>query len=120
MPARSARDLVADAKTRIREITPADALALRHLPGAAVFVDVREPNEWSLGHIPGAVHLPRGWLEFRIEGLVPRDVTVVAYCGGGDRSALAADTLRAMGYGDVASLAGGFTGWVDAGGDVED
>ena len=83
-------------------------------------VDVREPNEWNLGHVPGAVHVPRGWLEFKIEGLARRDQKVVLYCAGGDRSALAADALRAMGYADVASMAGGFRAWYEGGGDVED
>ena len=120
MTFRTPADLVADAKARITEISAADLRAMREGGAAPVVVDVREPNEWNLGHVPGAVHIPRGWLEFKIEGAAGPDDKVVVYCAGGDRSALAADTLRAMGYRDVASLAGGFRAWYEAGGDVED
>jgi rhodanese-related sulfurtransferase len=82
-------------------------------------VDVREDREWNLGHIPGAAHMSRGTLEGKIEQSVPRDRTVVLYCASGNRSALAADMLRQMGYTDVASMAGGFKGWVHSGGEVE-
>lgn len=116
---RSAQELVDDAKTRITEIDAPAAIAA-HDEGDAVFLDVREPNEWNLGHVPGAVHIPRGQLEGRIEGAVDRGQRVVVYCAGGSRSALAADTLQQMGYGRVASLRGGFRGWAESGGAIED
>ena len=110
-------DLVADAKSRITEIAPQDAVAQR--TPETVLLDVREPGEWNMGHVAGAVHIPRGQLENKVEGVIDRSKPIVVYCGGGSRSALAADTLRQMGYEDVTSMKGGFTGWVDAGGDVE-
>jgi len=85
-----------------------------------VFLDVREPNETNLGRIPGALLISRGNLESKVEVLVPRDAIVVVYCANGNRSAFAADTMDTMGYRSVSSLRGGFRGWVDAGGDVED
>jgi rhodanese-related sulfurtransferase len=120
MSDRSYSDLVADAKTRVPEISPADARAMRERGDDVVFIDVREPNEWTLGHVPGAVHIPRGILESNVENAAPRDGTVVLYCAGGSRSALAADTLRQMGYTDVRSMARGFRGWVEEGGEVDD
>jgi rhodanese-related sulfurtransferase len=112
------RDLVNEAKTRIREISPADAIALHTTDPDAVFIDIREPNEWNLGYIPRALHMERGNLESKIEA-VPRDRRIVLYCASGNRTALGADTLQQMGYSSVESLAGGFRGWVEAGGDVE-
>jgi rhodanese-related sulfurtransferase len=112
------RDLVSEAKTRIREISPADSIALHANDPKAVFIDIREPNEWNLGYIPRAVHMERGNLESKIEA-VPREQRIVLYCASGNRTALAADTLQQMGYSKVESLAGGFRGWVEAGGDVE-
>lgn len=115
--AKSGTDLVNEAKQRITEIDADDA---RHALGATgtVFVDVREPNEYNLGRIPGAISLPRGTIEVRGEGMLPRDREVVVYCGGGSRSALAADTLQTMGY-RVRSLRGGYRAWVEGGGPVE-
>ena len=84
-----------------------------------VFVDVREPNEYNLGRVPGAMPLPRGTIENRAESSLPRDRPLVLYCGGGSRSALAADTLQQMGWTDVRSMAGGFRSWVENGGEVE-
>lgn len=110
-------DMINDAKGRIQEVTPQAALQEQ---ASAVFLDCREPNEFNLGHIPGAVFIPRGRLEQHIEAHVTRDQRIVIYCASGNRSALGADTLQQMGYGNVASLAGGFRGWVEAGGDVED
>ena len=116
--AKSGTDLVNEAKQRITEI---DASAARVALGASdtVFVDVREPNESNLGRIPGATVLPRGTIETRGEGVLPRDRVIVAYCGGGSRSALAADTLQTMGY-DVRSLRGGYRAWAEGGAPVED
>ena len=119
MPFKSAAELIAEAKQRIKEIQPREAVALHGRGEDAVFVDIREPNEWNLGRLPGALFIPRGTLEGQIEQRVPRDRRVVLYCASGNRSALAADVLQQMGYADVASLAGGIRGWVDAGGEIE-
>jgi rhodanese-related sulfurtransferase len=116
---RSYADLLAEAKSRIRETPLADARALHAEGGAAVFLDCREPNEWNLGRIPGAVFIPRGRLESDVEARVPRDAKVVIYCANANRSAFAADTLQQMGYADVTSLAQGWNAWVAAGGPVE-
>jgi rhodanese-related sulfurtransferase len=111
-------DLVNEAKGRIREVTPEEALAL-HAQGGITFLDVRDLQEVNLGKIPGAVHISRGQIENKVEGVLSRDMPVVVYCGGGSRSALAADTLRQMGYDKVSSLAGGFRGWAENGGDID-
>lgn len=112
--------MVADAKTRIREVTPREAIAER-LAGepAPVFLDVRDPQEWNLFRIPGAVHVPLGALGERASGSVDAARRIIVYCARGNRSALAANALQEMGYGDVASLAQGIRGWMEAGGDVE-
>jgi molybdopterin/thiamine biosynthesis adenylyltransferase/rhodanese-related sulfurtransferase len=107
----SYRELLQQVKAEIDEV---DASRARELlaEGAAAAVDVRERDEWEEGHIPGAVHIPRGSLEGRIEGAVPdRSQAIVVYCAGGSRSAFAARTLEELGYENVASLAGGFTDW---------
>lgn len=116
---KSGHDLIEEAKTRIKEIDAAQAI-VEHKKGDAIFLDVREPAEWNLGHVPGAVHVPRGQLEGKIEAILPRDSNVIVYCARGSRSALAADTLRQMGYESVASLTGGFRDWADGGGDIDD
>jgi rhodanese-related sulfurtransferase len=82
-------------------------------------LDVRDPNEVNLGKIPGAVHVSRGNLETKIEALIPRSAHVIIYCASGNRSAFAAETMTAMGYANVASMAGGIRAWAEAGGDVE-
>src|SRR5712691_1971389 len=102
------RELLQGVKAEIAEIDGREAQAL---DGAAL-IDVREHDEWEQGHIPGAVHVPRGYLESRIEGVVPdRSTPVVLYCASGARSAFAAKTLAELGYENVVSLAGGFTDW---------
>ncbi len=107
------RELLQEAKANIEEIEPA---AAEERLGQAVFLDVREPDEYEQGAIPGAVHLPRGFLEFQVEGRVPdKAVPVVVYCAAGSRSAFAARTLGQLGYADVTSLAGGFNRWKDEG-----
>jgi len=116
---KSGSDLVAEAKARVKEIDAANAIMETQKPDT-VFLDVREPNEWNLGHVPGAIHIPRGQLEGKVEGVVGRDKNIVVYCAGGSRSALAADTLHQMGYQKVASLKGGFRGWAEGGGEIED
>jgi rhodanese-related sulfurtransferase len=116
---RTGAELLADAKSRIREIPLADARGLHAQPGSVVFLDVREPNEWNLGRIPGAVFIPRGRLESDVEARVPREARVIIYCANANRSAFAAETLQHMGYPDVGSMAQGWNGWVAAGGAVE-
>lgn len=110
-------DLINEAKERIREVSPNEALQEQH---TAVFIDCREPNEFNLGHIPGAILIPRGQLEQNIEALVTRDKRIILYCASGNRSALGADTLQQMGYTNVVSLAAGFRGWFEAGGEIDD
>jgi rhodanese-related sulfurtransferase len=118
MHAKTYQDFVAEAKTRIREVTARDALRLKAEDPGTVFVDCREHNEWALGHIPDALFIPRGVIEQNIARAVPKDRKVILYCASGNRSALAADVLLQMGYPDVASLAGGIRAWVDAGGAI--
>jgi molybdopterin/thiamine biosynthesis adenylyltransferase/rhodanese-related sulfurtransferase len=106
----SFRELLADTKAHIREVTPHRAES--ELLGNALFLDVREADEYDQGAIPGALHIPRGFLESQIEGKVPDPSTpIVAYCAGGTRSAFAAKTLGEMGYEDVVSMSGGFNQW---------
>jgi rhodanese-related sulfurtransferase len=119
MTYKTGSDLVDEARTRIREISAADVKAMIARGDKAVYLDVREPNEWNLGHLPKAVHIPRGNLESKVEALVPRDATVIVYCARANRSALAADTMQVMGYTNVASLAGGWADWMSADGPVE-
>ena len=119
MPHKTGADLVEDARGRIRELSAADVKSMIERGDNTVYLDVREPNEWNLGRLPKAVHLPRGNLESKVEGLVPRDAKVVVYCARGNRSALAADTMQIMGYADVTSLAGGWADWMAVDGPVE-
>src|SRR3989454_1112105 len=105
------RELLQQARSEISEIDATQARE-RIESGEPVVVDVREQEEWDEGHIPGAVHVPRGHLESRIERLAPDSSRpVVVYCSAGNRSAFAAKTLAELGYEDVVSLAGGFTDW---------
>lgn len=120
MGIKSGADLVEEAKQRIKEVTPAEAMQMREQDPSIVYLDVREPNEWNLGRIPGSLFIARGNLESRIEATIPREKKIIIYCARGNRSALAADTLQQMGYNDVASMSQGFIGWVDAEGEVED
>ncbi len=119
MAYKTAADLIADAKSRIREVTAADVKKTFGQPGAPVLLDCREPNETNLGRIPGAIVIPRGTMETKIEAIIPREANVVIYCASGNRSAFAADTLQQMGYSNVASMAGGWGAWVSADGPVE-
>jgi rhodanese-related sulfurtransferase len=106
--------LTADAKSRIREVAPTEAS--KQQAQGAVLVDVREREEWEQGRAQGAVHLSKGVLELRIEDVVPDPSTpIICYCGGGSRSALAADNLQKMGYTNVASMAGGLKAWKNDG-----
>jgi rhodanese-related sulfurtransferase len=117
MSIKSGADLIAEAKAKIREVSPAEAL--NDTNPNLVFLDVRERNEWNLAHLPNALHIPRGSMETMVEALITRDKHVIIYCQSGNRSAFAADTLQQMGYEDVASMAEGIRGWIDAGGEVE-
>jgi len=113
------RELLNQVKAEIAEIGAADARDRAAAADAPVFLDVREQDEWQEGHIPGAVHVPRGNLESRVEGLLPdRELELVVYCAGGSRSAFAAKSLGELGYTNVVSLAGGFTDWKRNGFDV--
>lgn len=108
------RELLARARSEIREVTTAEAEALRSR--GAVVLDVREPDEFEQGSIPGAIFIPRGQLESNVENRIPdKSATVVVHCASGVRSAFAAKTLGELGYGDVASMAGGFNAWKDEG-----
>jgi len=111
----SFRDLLQAAKANIREIDTASAEQALARPGTVV-LDVREADEYEQGALPGAIHIPRGFLESQIEGkLADHDAPVVVYCAGGTRSAFAAETLAELGYSDVVSMAGGFNKWKDEG-----
>ncbi|MCA8982392.1 MAG: rhodanese-like domain-containing protein [Planctomycetaceae bacterium] len=108
--------LVDEARGRIRECTVADVLARVQAGEQFLLFDVREDREWAAGHLPGARHLGKGIAERDIEETVPDlDTEMILYCGGGYRSALAADALRQMGYTRVISMDGGFRGWKEAG-----
>ena len=120
MTYKTGADLTEEARGRIKEISAEEAKALHDDSAGVVFLDVREPNEWNLGRIPGALLLPRGNIESKVEAMIDRTQRVVIYCARGNRSALAADTLQQMGYTTVESLAGGFGHWAAAGGEVEE
>jgi len=108
--------LVQDAKSRVKETNVADVKRRMDAGEKFVLVDTREDNEWANGHLPGAVHLSKGIIERDIERTVPdASAKVVLYCGGGFRSALAADNLQKMGYTNVESMDGGWKGWNEAG-----
>jgi sulfur-carrier protein adenylyltransferase/sulfurtransferase len=109
------RDLLRETKSRIHEVDTARAAADLEKAGTVV-LDVREPDEYEQGALPGAIHIPRGHLESQVEGRVPdHDAHLVVYCAGGTRSAFAADTLSQLGYTDVVSVIGGFNQWKDEG-----
>jgi molybdopterin/thiamine biosynthesis adenylyltransferase/rhodanese-related sulfurtransferase len=108
----SYRDLLQQVKSEIGEVDAAEAARLLDAEETPLFLDVRERDEWDEGHVPGALHIPRGNLESRIEGAAPdHGRPIVVYCAGGSRSAFAAKTLEELGYTSVVSLAGGYTDW---------
>jgi molybdopterin/thiamine biosynthesis adenylyltransferase/rhodanese-related sulfurtransferase len=112
----SSRELVDQARLEIPEVAPQDLRVRLDNDGARQFLDVREPEEVAQGVLPGAVLIPRGFLELRVESAIPdRSAPVAVYCASGVRSLLAAKTLRSMGYSDVVSLQGGFNAWKDQG-----
>ena len=113
---KTAHDLVTAAKSRVQEV-PADQ-ADEALLRADLLLDVREADEFASGHLPGAVHISRGLLEFKLSGtpaLAARDLKVVLYCKTGGRAALAAAAMKDMGYLDVVSIAGGIDAWATTG-----
>ena len=113
--------LVTDAKTRIRELDVAETREHLDANPDARLIDVREDHEWQAGHAAGASHMGRGIIERDIEEAVPDKATeLILYCGGGYRSALAADNLQRIGYTNVYSMDGGWKAWKDSGAPVED
>jgi rhodanese-related sulfurtransferase len=114
-------NLVNEAKRRIREVTVAETKARIAQNPAARLIDVREDNEWQAAHAVSAVHLGKGIIERDIEREVPDKTTeLILYCGGGYRSALAADVLQQMGYSNVFSMAGGWKAWKESGGEINE
>ena len=111
---KSYADLLREARAQIKEVTPQEVDALP--AGAATIVDVREASEWEQGHLPGAHHVSKSYIEQQIEAVAPdRDAPVILYCAGGVRSLFAGQTLSEMGYTNVASMSSGFQGWKSAG-----
>lgn len=111
--------LVNDSKTRIRELNVAETQQRMAENPEAKLIDVREDNEWQSAHAAGAIHLGKGIIERDIEQVVPDKATeLILYCGGGYRSALAADVLQKMGYTNVFSMAGGWKAWKEESGGI--
>lgn len=112
--------LVDEARARVREVSVAEALQAVN-GGDARLIDVREDHEWEACHAKGADHLGKGIIERDIETLAPdKDAELILYCGGGYRAVLAADSLRKMGYTNVASVAGGWRAWLEADAPIEE
>ena len=122
---KSLKDFVTEAKGRIREVSVEEAAKRRD--AGALILDVREPAEWTAGHVPGALHVPRGMIEAKADledsgrepRLADRAQEIVIHCASGARSALAADALQQMGFTNVSSMAGGFVAWAEKGLPVE-
>ena len=112
--------LVNDAKSRVKEVSVADTQQRMRANKEAKLIDVREDKEWEVAHAAGSIHLGKGIIERDIETTVPdKNTELILYCGGGYRSALAADVLQLMGYTNVFSMAGGWKAWQEAGGEIE-
>ena len=112
--------IVNDAKTRIKEVSVAETRGRLNDNADAKLIDVREDSEWEAAHAAGAIHLGKGLIERDIETTVPdKSTELILYCGGGYRSALAADVLQQMGYTNVYSMAGGWKAWNESGAPVE-
>ncbi|HEY8228694.1 MAG TPA: rhodanese-like domain-containing protein [Pyrinomonadaceae bacterium] len=112
--------LVNDSKKRIREVSVDETQRRMKQNANAKLIDVREDNEWQAAHAVGAIHLGKGIIERDVEATVPdKSTELILYCGGGYRSALAADALQQMGYTNVFSMAGGWKAWKEAGGKTE-
>ena len=106
-------EIVNDAKSRIREVTV--AVAIERIKGGAVLIDVREDSEFETAHAHGAKHMGRGVIDRDIvQNFTEKDTELILYCGGGYRSALAADMIQKMGYTNVWSMAGGWAAWQEA------
>ena len=113
---KSYSDILREARAGVREVSALEVDRQRESKAPPLLVDVRESDEWEAGHLPGAVHVPRGHLESKIEGEAPdRSRPIVTYCASGIRSVFASRTLAEMGYTDVVSMAGGFQGWKSQG-----
>lgn len=111
-------EIAEDAKSRVREVSVAETL--ERIKRGASLIDVREDNEWNKAHAKGATHIGRGVIERDIVGKFPdKQAELILYCGGGYRSALAADNLQKMGYRNAFSMAGGWSAWKDAGAPTE-
>jgi rhodanese-related sulfurtransferase len=109
-------NVVNDARSRIREVTVEETRERMASGDGVRLIDVREDNEWQAGHAAGAEHLGKGIIERDIESRVPeKETELILYCGGGYRSALAADVLQKMGYRNVYSMAGGWKAWKESG-----
>ncbi|HEX9445019.1 MAG TPA: rhodanese-like domain-containing protein, partial [Candidatus Binatia bacterium] len=114
--AKSYKQLMDEARKDVKEISVQEAKDLLAKNGHHMLLDVREKDEWREGHLEGAVSLPRGFLELKVETTVPEKSTpIIAYCAGGVRSLLAAKQLKEMGYQDVISMSGGYGAWKNAG-----
>src|SRR3989442_8856476 len=114
--AKTFKQIMDDARKEVREISAQETKDLLARDGKHVLLDVREKDEWREGHLDGAVSLPRGFLEIKVENTVPdKNTPIVAYCAGGVRSLLAAKIMREMGYQNVSSMAGGYAAWKNAG-----
>ena len=115
--AKSFQDIMAEARKEVPEITPQQVNDLLTNNGKShVLLDVRESDEWRQGHLEGALPLPRGFLEIKVETAIPdKNAPVIAYCAGGVRSLLAAKAMKEMGYQNVASMSGGYTAWKNGG-----
>lgn len=120
MTEKSPEQLIAEAKSRIREISVTEVAQVLGKPGSPILVDCREPKETNLGIIPGATLIPLGVIEAQIAAAAARDAEVVVYCARGNRSALAADAMQNLGYTNVRSMAGGWMAWMTMGGPVAD
>ena len=116
---KSYQQIVMEALQTVPEVAPADLQSRLSGGEQVVVIDVREPEEFARGKIPGAYTIPRGLLEMQVDGRLPREATVVLYCAGGGRSALAAKSLADMGFEKVENLQGGFGAWVNSGLPVE-
>jgi rhodanese-related sulfurtransferase len=111
--------VVDDAKSRVREVSVEETQSRMKENAGAKLIDVREDNEWEAAHAAGAIHLGKGIIERDIETTVPdKHAELILYCGGGYRSALAADVLQQMGYTNVFSMAGGWKAWKDSGAEI--
>ena len=116
---KSFQQIVIEALQSVPEVAPGELQSRLSGGEQIVVIDVREPDEFARGKIPGAYTIPRGVLEMQLDGRLPREATVVLYCGGGARSALACKSLTDMGYDKVENLQGGWQAWVNSGFPVE-